>query len=134
VLAPRGYGRTSFRLAEVVQGGFLPIVVYDDILWVPYRTSIWPEIGFDVQIDQLEAFLSSLKDVPNTTGQEMLAANARYAHLFTFEGVLDEIQLFLTQPSASRLECQKLPAGSGSLEWDSGACGDTKDKQSDCRV
>lgn len=32
-LAPRGYGRTSFRLAEIVQSGRVPVYMYDDAKW-----------------------------------------------------------------------------------------------------
>ena len=36
-LCPRGFGRTSFRLAETVGAGRVPVFVYSDQLWVPYR-------------------------------------------------------------------------------------------------
>ena len=35
-LAPRGFGRTSFRAAEIIQLGRIPVFLYDDIPWVPY--------------------------------------------------------------------------------------------------
>ena len=35
-LAPRGFGRTSFRLAEIVQLGRIPVYLYDDYEWLPY--------------------------------------------------------------------------------------------------
>ena len=37
LMAPRGFGRNSFRLSELVQAGSIPIVVGDDIPWVPYQ-------------------------------------------------------------------------------------------------
>ena len=36
-LAPRGYGRTSFRLFELLQYGTLPVYLYDDVAWTPYQ-------------------------------------------------------------------------------------------------
>jgi hypothetical protein len=36
VLAPRGCGRTSFRLYETFQYGSVMIYTYDDIPWIPY--------------------------------------------------------------------------------------------------
>ena len=36
-LAPRGFGRTSYKLAEVVQMGRIPFYMYDDIPWLPYE-------------------------------------------------------------------------------------------------
>ena len=38
-LAPRGYGRSSYRLAEIIQIGRLPIVMYEDWPWIPYQNS-----------------------------------------------------------------------------------------------
>lgn len=35
-LAPRGYGRTSFRLYEAMQMGCVPVYIYDDP-WLPYE-------------------------------------------------------------------------------------------------
>jgi hypothetical protein len=35
-LAPRGFGRTSFRLSEIVQLGRIPVYLYDDYEWLPY--------------------------------------------------------------------------------------------------
>ena len=36
-LAPRGYGRTSYRLAEIIQVGRIPVYMYDDYPWLPYQ-------------------------------------------------------------------------------------------------
>jgi hypothetical protein len=36
MLAPRGFGRNSFRLSELVQYGSMPIILGDDIPWTPY--------------------------------------------------------------------------------------------------
>ena len=36
-LAPRGFGRTSYRLAELVQMGKLPVYLYSDAAWLPYQ-------------------------------------------------------------------------------------------------
>jgi hypothetical protein len=38
-LAPRGYGRSSFRFAEIIQMNRVPVFVYDDYPWVPYNGS-----------------------------------------------------------------------------------------------
>jgi hypothetical protein len=36
-LAPRGIGRTSFRLYEALQLGAVPVYVWDDVEWLPYK-------------------------------------------------------------------------------------------------
>ena len=35
-LAPRGYGRSSFRLFEMLQAGRVTVYLYDDVPWLPY--------------------------------------------------------------------------------------------------
>jgi hypothetical protein len=32
-----GFGRTSYRLAEIIQIGRIPAYLYDDIPWIPYE-------------------------------------------------------------------------------------------------
>jgi hypothetical protein len=54
-LAPRGYGRSSFRLYEVMQLGSIPVYIYDH-KWCPFEDEIdWSE--FSVLID--------VKDIQN---------------------------------------------------------------------
>lgn len=36
-LSPRGYGRTSFRLYELLQYGSVSVYLYDDVAWTPYQ-------------------------------------------------------------------------------------------------
>jgi hypothetical protein len=36
-LSPRGYGRTSFRLFELLQYGSVSVYLYDDVAWTPYQ-------------------------------------------------------------------------------------------------
>jgi hypothetical protein len=38
-LAPRGFGRASFRLSEIIQLGRIPVYLYDDYPWIPYDGS-----------------------------------------------------------------------------------------------
>jgi hypothetical protein len=38
-LAPIGMGRASFRLAEIIQLGRIPIYLYEDYPWSPYEGS-----------------------------------------------------------------------------------------------
>ena len=38
-LAPIGMGRASFRLAEIIQLGRIPVYLYEDFPWSPYEDS-----------------------------------------------------------------------------------------------
>ena len=58
-LAPRGYGRSSFRFAEVIQMGRVPVFLWDDVPWIPYQgTSVSVETfglqcGLNTQMEQV---------------------------------------------------------------------------------
>ena len=45
-LAPMGMGRASFRLAEIVQMGRIPVYIFEDFPWLPYEGT--GEIVLDV--------------------------------------------------------------------------------------
>lgn len=42
-LAPRGFGRSSFRSSELVQMGLPQLYVYDDVPWLPYWDPLHPD-------------------------------------------------------------------------------------------
>ena len=42
-LAPRGFGRSSFRCYEILQSGRLPVLLTDDVAWTPYQS--WQEFA-----------------------------------------------------------------------------------------
>ena len=49
VMAPRGYGRSSFRLYEMLQFGRVPIYLGDDSVWVPHQHTLdMPFSGLEV--------------------------------------------------------------------------------------
>ena len=61
-LAPRGYGRASFRSSELVQMGLPQLYVYDDVPWLPYwdpqqpngrpgRADVWGPDGLGLVAD-----------------------------------------------------------------------------------
>lgn len=60
VLTPRGYGRSAFAVAEVIQSGRVPFYVWDDIEWLPYR-GLWEsgQIGVSARYDEVENFTGS---------------------------------------------------------------------------
>lgn len=66
VLAPRGYGRTSFRLYEAIALGTIPVYVWDDIEWLPFKPWIeWDKAIISIQakqLDELPMILESISD------------------------------------------------------------------------
>jgi hypothetical protein len=109
-LVLRGFGRTAYHLVETIQLGRVPVYVYSDVPWVPYRRLFVRELGF----------VASLKDLPRVlalvhalTPAEVAAREARASALvashFSFNGTLAQVAKFLVNPRASDLECEQLP-------------------------
>ncbi len=110
VLCPRGYGRTSYRLSETVQLGRVPIFIYSDLLWLPYRDHL-SEIIYVTNIDHLNTLLESLHHVTDEelTRREELLLNLAETH-FSYDGVINQILLYLLGgETSSDLRRQSLP-------------------------
>jgi hypothetical protein len=65
-LAPRGYGRSSFRFFEIFQLGSVPVYIWDDIEWLPYKDKIdYKKICISIHISEichLESILNSITE------------------------------------------------------------------------
>ena len=48
-LCPRGFGRSSYHVAETVQLGLIPIHVYSDRPWIPYA-HLFDSVGFATNV------------------------------------------------------------------------------------
>ena len=53
-LAPRGYGRSSFRLYEAIQLGSIPVFIYDH-KWLPFEDEIdWNEFSVLIDVNNIQ--------------------------------------------------------------------------------
>jgi len=114
-LTPRGYGRTSYHLAEILLLGLVPIHVYTDMPWIPYRR-LYDRFGFVTTVDGLPKLLDELRLMGD---EELLAREAAAReHVeshYLEEGFRDQLLRFMTgRDSAGRqdagdLECVPLP-------------------------
>jgi hypothetical protein len=120
-LAPRGWGRTSYRLAEIIQLGRIPVYVYDDYEWLPYLKSnisfAAKQYGFSIngfsrpQVDSLAQQIVSNKDKPFHM-KEMVDNVKSVRYYYTYAGVLEQIRLFIQDPfgpTGGYLTCSALP-------------------------
>ena len=109
-LAPRGWGRSCFHLAETLQLGLVPVYVYSDVPWVPYE-ALFRRIGYVASFGTLEALLKELHAARNTT-RELQQREARVLKFaeshFSARGIMDQIFAFLNG-RANDLECNRLP-------------------------
>ena len=101
-MAPRGYGRTSYRLAEIIQLGRIPVYIFDDFEWLPYLgTNASPvDMGYSTQLGRIGLTLDRLKkDKPDKeTISKLLAKVKQNREWYTYEGVLSQIELFIIDP------------------------------------
>jgi hypothetical protein len=94
VLCPRGFGRTSYRLGEVLQMGLIPIYIYSDFPWLPYYDSInWSTIGYSAKVDEVVMTLTRVK--ANLTIERVWRMQQRIRSLYrthwTPTGILAQI-------------------------------------------
>jgi len=109
-LTPRGFGRSSYHIAETFQMGLVPIHIYSDVPWV-YYGELWrtERIGFISNLAGLDALLTRLAtNITKIAEVEQNVRRLRESH-FLPEGVMDQVHRFMMgQPND--LRCQKLPA------------------------
>tara|TARA_B110001452_G_C15199885_1_gene416467 strand:- start:37 stop:1494 length:1458 start_codon:yes stop_codon:yes gene_type:complete len=112
-LAPRGYGRTSFHLSEIIQMGLLPIYLHlaNDPPWLPYP-SVFERFGFVADETTLPEVLRRLNAMGEVEFDARTRAvlEARTSH-FSYGGTLEQIDRFLKgDPSRpTDLRCVPLP-------------------------
>lgn len=112
-LAPRGFGRATFRLAEVVQIGRLPIYVYDDYPWIPYAGTPagCDALGFVVSGHRkdLDALVYRIGDLlygydgydgkgREDTVRRLLEGVEKQRYWYTYKGVVKQLQMFFSDP------------------------------------
>jgi len=112
-LCPRGFGRSSYHLAETVQMGRVPIHVYSDTPWLPYEALYRDSIGFATDLARLPALLRALHVDRNASDAELARRERAIGRLrsshFSFEGVMAQVSAFMLTPHRADLQCRRLP-------------------------
>ena len=90
-LAPRGYGKTSFRLYEALNLNSIPVYIYDDC-FLPYCEIIdWSKMIVLVHISEIDRLYETLKQITDEKISDMLAYYKQYQQLFTYEGMANYV-------------------------------------------
>jgi hypothetical protein len=113
-LCPRGYGRSSFRYAESIQIGRIPVFLWDDVPWIPYHgTNLSIEhFGFQRGLHTrkvstpdggekeltLEGVVQEMADMTEHEYKRKLARLHDARWHFTYPGVLHQIEMFIANP------------------------------------
>jgi hypothetical protein len=64
ILCPRGFGRNSYAVGEVLHMGMVLIVVCNDLIWLPYYDSLnWSQFAIIVRYDQFEQQFDAITNI-----------------------------------------------------------------------
>lgn len=87
-LAPRGYGRSSFRFFEIFQLGTIPIYVWDDKEWLPYKDIIdYSKFCISIHISKINELKQILLSIDEITYNNMMNEYEKVKYLFELEGM-----------------------------------------------
>jgi hypothetical protein len=113
-LAPEGFGRGTYRLSEIVQMGRVPVLVYKDEPWIPYRGSniSVEHIGIRTQSSDkgAEELINVLKSLKLSRVYDLMERVKQARYYYTIDGVLEQIKLFLSDPlgqNGGALSCKQ---------------------------
>jgi hypothetical protein len=91
-LSPRGYGRSSFRFFECFKLGTIPVYIWNDISWLPFQNIIdYSKLCIVIHVSEIENLENILLNIDEVKYNEMLAYYDIIKHLFTLEGMSNEI-------------------------------------------
>ncbi len=113
-LCPRGYGRSSFRFAESIQIGRIPVFLWDDVPWIPYHgTNLSVEhFGFQrglkpvkkegadgsVVTQSLESLVEEMHTMTEMQYKHKMVRLHDARWHYTYPGVLAQIEKFISNP------------------------------------
>jgi hypothetical protein len=85
-LAPRGYGKSSFRFFEILQLGCIPIYVWDDVEWLPYK-DILDYSKFCISINEscINMLPELLIKIDESKYSEMMDEYRKIKHMFELD-------------------------------------------------
>ena len=91
-LAPRGYGRSSFRFFEIFKLGSIPIYIWDDREWLPYKDVIdYSKICISIHIDELDTLEERLLNINEDQYNQMIQEYNNIKHMFDLEYMCEYI-------------------------------------------
>ena len=97
-LAPRGYGRSSFRFFEAMQLDTIPVYIWDDIEWLPYKDILdYSTFSISIPRRDLPQLYDRLRSISDDTYRKMKQELLRVRHHFTLEGMAEYIVGWITK-------------------------------------
>jgi hypothetical protein len=91
-LAPRGYGRSSFRFFEIFKLGTIPIYIWDDINWLPYQDILdYTKFSIVLNINEIDKLEEILLNINENKYNEMILEYKKNKYWFSLDGMYDYI-------------------------------------------
>lgn len=91
-LAPRGYGRGSFRFFECFELGTIPIYLWNDIEWLPFKNVIdYSRLCISLHISQINSLQQKLESITEDDYNKMFDYYNEIKYLFQLEGMTNQI-------------------------------------------
>jgi Exostosin family len=91
-LAPRGYGRSSFRFFEAMLLDTIPVYFWDDKEWLPYKEKIdYSTFSVSIHKNDLLKTVEILKSITKDKYNNMVDELKKVRKYFTLEGMCEYI-------------------------------------------
>tara|TARA_B100000424_G_scaffold271728_1_gene276286 strand:+ start:14247 stop:15881 length:1635 start_codon:yes stop_codon:yes gene_type:complete len=91
-LAPRGYGRSSFRFFECFLLGTIPIYIWNNEKWLPFQNIIdYDKLCIVIKISEINTLEDKLKNITEEEYNAMWKYYETIKHLFELEGMTKQI-------------------------------------------
>ncbi len=115
-LAPRGYGRSSFRFFEIFLLGSIPVYIWDDIEWLPYKEYLdYKTLCISIHKDELPSLQEKLDALSPDTYASLLHNYEQVKDKFTLEGMSRYVLDYLQQHRDLSIQTLPYYRGKGSL-------------------
>lgn len=99
-LAPRGYGRSSFRFFEAMLLDTIPVYIWDDKEWLPYKDIIhYSDFAVSLHEKDLPKLYNILESISDEQYEQMKTNLIRHRQLFTLPSMCEYIVQKITSPS-----------------------------------
>jgi hypothetical protein len=87
-LAPRGFGRSSFRFFEAIQLDTIPVYFWDDIEWLPYKDILdYSKFSVSIHESEIDRTAEILRSISNEKYVSMVEELKRVRHYFTLDSM-----------------------------------------------
>ncbi len=115
-LAPRGYGRSSFRFFELFLLGTIPVYIWDDVEWLPYKDRLnYSEFCVSIHISELPTLQEKLSAITKEHYESMQKKYTEIKDYFHLFGMCRYILEFLIANPALSIPTLPYYKGKGSL-------------------